>query len=129
MADYTRALTENINKRFAKVVPVLSAMLMFDPTLLPKKSDTDFQHYGHEHVNTFSTHFLKSEDNAKQLEAEWNNFKDELSAWHIAQLMQNGKQAPVECVLTQLRKQSYSYKGPLLMKVVELLTTHNITIL
>ena len=98
-------------------------MQMFDPTLQPKRSDTEFQLYGREHVNSFSTHSIRSEDNAEQLEAEWNNFKDELSAWHIAQLVQNGKQAPVEWVLTQLRKQSYSYRGPypLLMKVVEAL--------
>ena len=123
VADYTQALTENIKKRFAKVVPVLSAMQMLDPTLLPNKYDTDFQLYGQQDVNTFSTHFLENEDDAKQLQAEWNNFKYELSAWHIPQLVHNAKQAPVEWVLTQLRKQSYSYRGPypLLMKVVEAL--------
>lgn len=79
LKKYVRALTENINERFAESAPLLTAFSLFDPFLIPEKNYLRFKTYGGQKLHTLSEHFCQDDEQSKdQLYAEWANFKYQL---------------------------------------------------
>ena len=78
LKKYVKALIENINERFADSAPLLTAFSLFDPFLIPEKTDLRFKTYGAQKLHTLSEHFYQDDEQSKlkdELNAEWANFK------------------------------------------------------
>ena len=88
-SQYVTALTDNIDQRFQHSLPVISSFptvfptSIFDPLSVPI-ANPEFVGYGQNDIQTLANHSFSGVENRSQrlkLEAEWNNFKYELSDW------------------------------------------------
>lgn len=82
-SQYVTALTDNIDQRFQHSLPVVSSFRIFDPLSMPI-ANPEFVGYGQNDIQTLANHFFSGDENSSKrlkLEAEWNNFKYELSDW------------------------------------------------
>ncbi|CAG2222544.1 unnamed protein product [Mytilus edulis] len=55
----------NLDERFDEPAPLLTAFGVFDPCLLPDKTEPDFTHYGNEKIKNLDSHFLAGDEEAK----------------------------------------------------------------
>ncbi|KAK3086354.1 hypothetical protein FSP39_017317 [Pinctada imbricata] len=68
--------SDNIDQRFEESLPLLTAFAIFDPLLVPDKSDSQFKTYGKTQVQIIAEHFFKEDVESKEeMIAEWSAFK------------------------------------------------------
>lgn len=82
-SQYVTALTNNIDQRFQHSLPVVLSFRILDPLSLPI-ANPEFVGYEQNDIQTLANHFFNGDENSSKrlkLEAEWNNFKYELSDW------------------------------------------------
>ena len=60
---YAHSLVGNIKNRFSNSLPVLTAFKIFDPLVLPDRSDESFKEYGISEIEILAGHFYKCEEN------------------------------------------------------------------
>ncbi|KAK2564539.1 Zinc finger protein 862 [Acropora cervicornis] len=106
-SQYVTALTDNIDQRFQHSLPVVSSFRIFDPLSMPiANPDGD-----------------ENSSKRLKLEAEWNNFKYELSDWSKDyQAIPSPSATSTEWALQRFlrHKESYSRSYPLLLQVAEI---------
>jgi hypothetical protein len=73
---YVQSLIDNISKRFPDI-PILSALSIFNPVMIPDKKSTDFNTNGASSIDIIFKHFYSSDDDVTvdQCLAEWNLLK------------------------------------------------------
>ena len=126
---YTEKLQDNLDKRFSHVLPVLSAMSIFDPSILPAETCPEFTNYGSESIQTISEFFWGSR-NKDELLAEWQNFK-----YQLVQMKSNipsscsKSTTPLVWMLQRVMGQKHSFEKffPSLVSVFEILLTLPVT--
>lgn len=69
---YVSALKENIELRFHNTLPLLGALSIFDPNLIPT-SATELSSYGVESIRVLASHYCPEQHD--RLLAEWNILK------------------------------------------------------
>lgn len=124
-SQYVTALTDNIDQRFQHSLPVVSSFRIFDPLSVPI-ANPEFVGYGQNDIQTLANHFFSGDENSSKrlkLEAEWNNFKYELSDWskdHPA--IPSPSTTSTEWALQRFlrHKESYRRSYPLLLQVAEI---------
>jgi hypothetical protein len=73
---YIAALTENIDHRFEETLPLLTAFSVFDPYLVPDKSDSQFKCYGKLNMQVVADHFYQDDPESRdEIFSEWAAFK------------------------------------------------------
>lgn len=124
-SQYVTALTDNIDQRFQHSLPVVSSFRIFDPLSMPI-ANPEFVGYGQNDIQTLANHFFSGDENSSKrlkLEAEWNNFKYELSDWSKDyQAIPSPSATSTEWALQRFlrHKESYSRSYPLLLQVAEI---------
>jgi hypothetical protein len=100
MSNYVQALVSNLDDRFKE------AFSIFDPCLLPDKSDQSFKNYGYAKLESLGSHFFVGEETNDELLAEWVTFK-----YHMTKIKVDLKEEKksTEVVLQRLM----SLKNPL----------------
>jgi len=78
---YIKALTTNINNRFADAAPVLSAFGIFDPVIVPHRTELGFTEYGQVDCKTLANHFYTSHEDQRETLDERGKLKYELLKW------------------------------------------------
>ena len=106
MSNYVQALVSNLDDRFKEAAPLLAAISIFDPCLLPDKSDQSFKNYGNAKLESLGSHFFVGEETNDELLAEWVTFK-----YHMTKIKVDLKEEKksTEVVLQRLM----SLKNPL----------------
>jgi hypothetical protein len=106
MSNYVQALVSNLDDRFKEAAPLLAAFSIFDPCLLPDKSDQSFKNYGNAKLESLGSHFFVGEETNDELLAEWVTFK-----YHMTKIKVDLKEEKksTEVVLQRLM----SLKNPL----------------
>ena len=124
-SQYVTALTDNIDQRFQHSLPVVSSFRIFDPLSMPI-ANSEFVGYGQNDIQTLANHFFSGDENSSKrlkLEAEWNNFKYELSDWSKDyQAIPSPSTTSTEWALQRFlrHKESYCRSYPLLLQVAEI---------
>jgi hypothetical protein len=73
---YIAALTEDIDQTFGETLPLLTAFSVFDPYLVPDKSDSHFKSYGKLNVQVVADHFYPDDPESRdKIFSEWAAFK------------------------------------------------------
>ena len=125
MLPYVTALTDNIDQRFQHSLPVVSSFRIFDPLSMPI-ANSEFVGYGQNDIQTLANHVLSGDENSSKrlkLEAEWNNFKYELSDWSKDyQAIPSPSTTSTEWAPQRFlrHKESYRRSYPLLLQVAEI---------
>lgn len=106
MSNYVQALVSNLDDRFKEAAPLLAAFSIFDPCLLPDKSDQCFKNYGNAKLESLGSQFFVGEETNDELLAEWVTFK-----YHMTKIKVDLKEEKksTEVVLQRLM----SLKNPL----------------
>jgi hypothetical protein len=105
MSNYVQALVSNLDDRFKEAAPLLAVFSVFDPCLLPDKSDQNFKNYGNAKLESLGSHIFVGEDTNDVLLAEWVTFK-----YHMTKIKVDLKEKKTtEVVLQRLM----SLKNPL----------------
>ena len=63
---YITALKTNIDNRFSKSLPILTAFGMFNPEAVPLPTSTNFINYGEIHLDVLVNHFFPDDTESKQ---------------------------------------------------------------
>lgn len=119
---YVTALTDNIDQHVQHSLPVVSSFRIFDPLSMP----IEFVGYRQNNIQTLANHFFSGDENSSKpfkLEAEWNNFKYELSDWSKDyQAIPSPSTTSTEWALQRFlrHKESYHRSYPLLLQVPEI---------
>ncbi|XP_078585336.1 zinc finger protein 862-like [Branchiostoma floridae x Branchiostoma japonicum] len=120
---YTDALCENIDRRFAGSLPVMSALSIFDPEALPTPQSPLFSSYGSDKVDVLAAHFFEeSQEQQNELRAEWGKFKYDLHTNLKSQLQSDtltgsATQWCLERIIAL--KTSYGHVFPLLVHIAK----------
>ena len=78
LVKYTAALVGNIDDRFKESMPVLTALSIFDPLLIPN----DIKEYGHAEIELTTKHFYPEEnDQQERVKAAWGKLKYDIRDW------------------------------------------------
>ena len=103
-----------MSERFDDAVPVLTALSIFDQSLLPSKSK--FRKHGVKEMKVLAAHYFQGEKE-EQLIAEWQAFVYELASWEIP----SDTISPAEYAILRLNKQAAQYKHcfPLLAEMAQ----------
>ena len=123
LLKYVSALKENIDLRFQNTLPLLGALSMFDPTLIPS-SVSELPSYGVDSIKVLAKHYFP--DQQDRLLAEWNTLKYHMKEMTLPADVKEGKTImPAEWCMCQLMKQRSSFISllPLLMQIVEIALT------
>lgn len=123
LLKYVSALKENIDLRFQNTLPLLGALSIFDPTLIPASS-SELPSYGVDSIQVLAKHYFP--DQQDRLLAEWNILKYHMKEMAIPADVKEGKTTmPAEWCMSQLMKQRSSFLSllPLLMHIVEIALT------
>ncbi|CAC5381650.1 unnamed protein product [Mytilus coruscus] len=119
MNKYTQALKANIHKRFLDSTPILSAFSVFDPAMMPEKTNPLFKRYGDDKLQTLANHFYDDEESRDEVKVEWASFKYHLMK--IKEEIQRDKQegTPTEYTLQRIiqLKSQQGYIFPKLAKI------------
>jgi hypothetical protein len=75
MSNYVQALVSNLDDHFKEAAPLLAAFSIFNPCILPDKSDQSFKNYGNAKLESLGSHFFVGEETNDELLAEWVTFK------------------------------------------------------
>jgi len=124
-SQYVTALTDNIDQRFQHCLPVVSSFRIFNPLSVPI-ANPEFVGYGQTDIQTLANHFFRGDETSSKrlkLEAEWNNFKYELSdSGKDHQAIPSPSTASTEWALQRFLRQEESYRRsyPLLLHVAEI---------
>ena len=82
LVNYTDALIRNIDDRFKESLPVVTALSIFDPVLMP--SVGDFRSYGLAEIELVAKHFFPEQDDLQErVKAEWGKLKYDIRDWKI----------------------------------------------
>ena len=73
MSNYVQALVSNLDDCFKEAAPLLAAFSVFDPCLLPDKSDQIIKNYGNTKFESLGSHFFVGEETNDELLAEPSN--------------------------------------------------------
>ena len=77
---YTDALMKNIDDRFKESMPVVTALSIFDPLLMPSAGDV--KSYGLLEVELIGKHFFPEDvDQQERVKAEWGKLKYDILDW------------------------------------------------
>ena len=80
LANYTNALIRNMDDRFKESLPVVTALSIFDPLLMP--SVGEFQSYGLAEIKLIAKHFFPDQnDQQERVIAEWGKLKYDIRDW------------------------------------------------
>ena len=123
LLKYVSALKENIDLRFQNTLPLLGALSIFDPTLIPS-SVSELPSYGVDSIKVLAKHYFP--DQQDRLLAEWNTLKYHMKEMTLPADVKEGKTImPAEWCMCQLMKQRSSFISllPLLMQLVEIALT------
>ena len=123
LLKYVSTLKENIDLRFQNTLPLLGALSMFDPTLIPS-SVSELPSYGVDSIKVLAKHYFP--DQQDRLLAEWNTLKYHMKEMTLPADVKEGKTImPAEWCMCQLMKQRSSFISllPLLMQIVEIALT------
>ena len=85
---YVSALKENIDLRFQNTLPLLGALSIFDPTLIPS-SVSELQSYGVDSIKVLAKHYFP--DQQDRLLAEWNTLKYHMKEMTLPADVKEGK--------------------------------------
>lgn len=124
-SQYVTTLTDNIDQRFQHSLPVVLSFRIFDQLSVPI-ANPEFVGYGQNDIQTLANHFFSGgENNSKRLklEAEWNNFKYELSDWSKDhQAIPSPSTPSTEWTRQRFLRHKESYRGSylLLLKFAEI---------
>ena len=79
---YVDALKRNIDERLSESIPVLEAMTVFDPLLIPQRGSCTFTAHGTQQVKILSGHFHPGDSFVQEsILAEWGKLKFDLMEW------------------------------------------------
>ena len=79
---YVDALKRNIDERLSESIPVLEAMTVFDPLLIPQRGSCTFTAHGTQQVKILSGHFHPGDSSVQEsILAEWGKLKFDLLEW------------------------------------------------
>lgn len=82
LVNYTDALIRNMNDRFKESLPVVTALSIFDPVLMP--SVGDFRSYRLADIELVAKHFFPGQDDQQErVKAEWGKLKYDIRDWKI----------------------------------------------
>lgn len=82
LVNYTDALIRNMNDRFKESLPVVTALSIFDPVLMP--SVGDFGSYRLADIELVAKHFFPGQDDQQErVKAEWGKLKYDIRDWKI----------------------------------------------
>lgn len=82
LVNYTDALIRNMDDRFKESLPVVTALSIFDPVLMP--SVGDFRSYGLAEIELVAKHFFPGQDDQQErVKAEWGKLKYDIRDWKI----------------------------------------------
>ena len=80
LVKYTDALMKNIDDRFKESMPVVTALSIFDPLLMPSAGDV--KSYGLLEVELIGKHFFPEDvDQQERVKAEWGKLKYDILDW------------------------------------------------
>lgn len=80
LVTYTNALIRNMDDRFKESLPVVTALSIFDPLLMP--SAGDFTSYGLAEMELIAKHFFPGQiDEQERVKAEWGKLKYDIRDW------------------------------------------------
>jgi len=118
LQKYITALKTNIDNRFSKSLPILTAFGMFNPEAVPLPTSTNFINYGEIHLDVLVNHFFPDDTESKQkVGVEWQNFKYQIVSWRdeMRATLQNtrhmkGCLTPTQWLLQKLMSQQLTYR-------------------
>lgn len=80
LVTYTNALIRNMDDRFKESLPVVTALSIFYPLLMP--SAGDFTSYGLAEMELIAKHFFPGQINEQErVKAEWGKLKYDIRDW------------------------------------------------
>lgn len=80
LVQYTDALVRNIDDRFKESLPVVTALSIFDPLLMPSAGDV--KSYGLIEIELIGKHFFPEDgDQQERVKAEWGKLKYDILDW------------------------------------------------
>ena len=122
---YISALCENIDARFNKSLPLLSAFGIFDPLKIPKPSEAGFPDYGSEEIACLADHFYpENREKKTQLTVQYNKWKYELASMNIPEC-ESPKCWALTRFLAQRNNTKYRESFSLLIDVAEVVMVTN----
>lgn len=80
LVKYTDSLVRNIDDRFKESLPVVTALSIFDPLLMPSAGDV--KSYGLLEIELIGKHFFPDDvDQQERVKAEWGKLKYDILDW------------------------------------------------
>ena len=80
LVKYTDSLVRNIDDQFKESLPVVTALSIFDPLLMPSASDV--KAYGLLEIELIRKHFFPDDvDQQERVKAEWGKLKYDILDW------------------------------------------------
>ena len=74
LAGHVDAFKRNIDERLSESIPVLEAMTVFDPLLIPQRGSCTYTAHGTQQVKILSGHFHPGDSSVQEsILAEWGN--------------------------------------------------------
>lgn len=127
LENYVQSLIDNISKRLPDI-PILSALSIFNPVMIPDKKSTDFNTNGASSIDIIFKHFYSSDDDVTvdQCLSEWNLLK-----YNLIKMKEDlPSELDLKCTSTELclrkivsQKHEFKYTCPILTSIAEIVLT------